>query len=126
MVGDDDGRLAGGELVTRDDDPGSVEPLEDELDAGPAGPGDGAGEPVRQEGVEGPQQQEQREQQVLDQQGEGPGRDDGYAAEVGEQAAESACHLGARSAGEERGLSGPERTEGTAALSTTNWRTRVV
>lgn len=106
MVGDDDGRLARGELVAGDDDPGAVEPLEDELNAGPAGPGDGAGEPVRQEGVEGPQQEEQREQQVLDQQGEGPGGDDGYAAEVGEQAAESACHLGARSAGQEREFRG--------------------
>lgn len=58
MIGDDDGRLARWELVTGDDDPGAVEPLEDELDAGPAGPGDGAGEPVRQEGVEGPQQEQ--------------------------------------------------------------------
>lgn len=62
MVGDDDGRLADRELVARDDDPRAVEPLEDELDAGPAGPGDGAGEPIGQEWVEWPQQQEQREQ----------------------------------------------------------------
>lgn len=47
MVGDDDGRLADRELVARDDDPCAVEPLEDELDARPAGPGDGTGEPVR-------------------------------------------------------------------------------
>lgn len=62
MVGDDDGRLADRELVSRDDDPRAVEPLEYELYASPAGPGDGAGEPVGQERVEGPQQQEEREQ----------------------------------------------------------------
>lgn len=84
MVGDDDGRLAGGELVAGDDDPGAVEPLKDELDAGPAGPRNGAREPVGKERVEGPEQEEEREKQVLDQQGEGPGGDDGYAAEVGE------------------------------------------
>lgn len=84
VVGDDDGGLAGGKLVAGDDDLGAVEPLEDELDAGPAGPRDGAGEPISQEGVERPQQQEEREEQVLEQQGKRPGSDDGYAAEVGE------------------------------------------
>ena len=101
MVRNDDGRLACRELVAGDDDSGAVESLKNELDAGPAGPRDGAGEPISQEGVEGPQQEEQREEQVLDQQGECPGCDDRYAAKVGEQVAESACmcHLGAGSAG---------------------------
>lgn len=126
MVGDDDSRFADRELVARDDDRRAVEPLEDELDAGPAGPGDGAGEPVGQQGVEGPQQQEEREQQVLDQQCQGPGGDDGYAAEVGEDAAESACHLGARSAGLDRGFRGRKRRRRDAAPDRMSWRTRDV
>lgn len=67
MVGDDDSRLADWELVAGDDNPGAVKALEDELDAGPAGPSDRAGEPVRQERIPRPQQQEEREKHVLNQ-----------------------------------------------------------
>lgn len=125
MIGDDDGGLGGGKLVPGDDDVGAVEPLEDELDAGPAGPRDGAGEPIGQEGVEGPQQQEEREEQVLKQQGKGPGGYDGYAAEVGEQVAEGALHdgwhrAGTGLAGLERGLSGRVRTVGSTERGRTD------
>lgn len=83
MVADDDGGL-GGQVVARDDDAGAARALEEELDPGPAGPGDGvAGEAVGGGGGEGPHEEVQEgEEEVLHEEGEGPRRDEDDAAEV--------------------------------------------
>lgn len=84
MVAHDDGGFAARQGVARDDDAGAAGALEEELDPGPAGPGDGvAGEAVGGRGREGPHEEVQEgEEEVLEEEGQGPGGDEEDPAEV--------------------------------------------
>lgn len=72
MISNHDRALARRQRVARQHNVRAVDPLEDELDAGPARPGDGAGEAVGEGGVEGLEEEEEGESEVLEEEGEGP------------------------------------------------------
>lgn len=95
MIGNDHGGLAFRYFVARNDNLGVVHLHKYELNPSPAAPSNGAGEPIRQQRVQRPQQEQEGKEQILDEEGEGPGRDEDDATQVMEELDEHVVGHGA-------------------------------
>lgn len=94
VVADNHGRFTLGNLVPGNDNVGPIQTLENELNPHPAGPGDVAGEAVGKERVDGPQDEEQREEDVLCQEDESPRGHEGNTPEIRPEVGVGAGHGG--------------------------------